>query len=123
MYDDVDKDVVYEYKGCQYQAPLGFEGPIPASFQEMYIPNAFTPNENGVNDFFKPVTQDPVYIKEFLIMNRWGEIIHRDADVWLDESFQGWDGTYKGMKVPPGQYVYRVTVECAESKVGTVQIL
>ena len=70
----------------------------------VYVPNAFTPNDNGVNEMFLPVFygSDPVNY-DFYIFNRWGELIfdahHPDV---------GWDGTYNGVKSPEGVYVYKI---------------
>ena len=70
----------------------------------VYVPNAFTPNDNGVNEIFLPVFNglDPVNY-DFYIFNRWGELIfdahHPDV---------GWDGTYNGVKSPEGVYVYKI---------------
>lgn len=68
-----------------------------------YVPNTFTPDANGSNDFFLPIMTsgfDPNDYK-MLIFNRWGEV--------LFESFNpniGWDGTYNGKIVPDGVYVW-----------------
>ena len=66
-----------------------------------YIPDAFTPNEDGVNDFFYGQGE---YITEYnmKIFDRWGEMIFESND----EEFY-WDGSYKGKKVESGQYVYK----------------
>lgn len=70
---------------------------------EIYIPNTFTPNEDGVNEIFsvKGIGIDKIKI---WIFNRWGELLYS----WdcLDDC--GWDGFYKGKRVPNGVYVYRL---------------
>lgn len=67
---------------------------------QVFIPNAFVPS--GLNTIFKPVN---VYVNtedyDFLIFNRWGEVIFETHD-----PSQGWDGTYKGHKADGGVYVY-----------------
>jgi len=58
----------------------------------LYVPNSFTPNNDGVNDFFKPIIsgEDPdEYF--FEIYNRWGEAIFSTKDV-----SQGWSGKHRG---------------------------
>ena len=58
---------------------------------ELYIPNSFTPNHDGTNDFFKPVMSCEPLEYEFVIYNRWGEMI------WYTEDFdEGWMGDSKG---------------------------
>ncbi len=63
-----------------------------------YFPNAFTPNSNGKNDLYMAYG---VGIKSFRmrIFDRWGELIFETTDLYT-----GWDGTYKGKKLPGGIY-------------------
>lgn len=69
-----------------------------------YIPNAFTPNADGINDVF---TGKGYGIKEYVmyIFDRWGEKIYETTDL-----NKGWDGTFKGAEVQQDVYVYRVDV-------------
>lgn len=71
----------------------------------LYIPNAFTPNGDGMNDYFS-VSVIGAAKFEFLIFNRWGELLYETRDT----DFQ-WDGIHKGEKVPNGVYVYQVYME------------
>jgi gliding motility-associated-like protein len=70
-----------------------------------FIPNAFTPNGDGLNDVFIPVVapNEINYEFEFYIFNRWGELIYQS-----DAANRGWDGTYKGIKVPADVYVWKL---------------
>jgi gliding motility-associated-like protein len=66
----------------------------------LFIPNSFTPNADGINEFFKPSYCLPRnYIMR--VFNRWGEKIYETQDI-----SQGWDGRYKGITVPEGAYTY-----------------
>lgn len=72
----------------------------------IFIPNAFTPNGDGVNDYF---TFDGVGIESFEaeIFNRWGERIFR----WNESSpVQGWDGTNSGQPSKMDAYIYKIRV-------------
>lgn len=66
-----------------------------------YIPDAFTPNEDGVNDEFFGQGE---YISQYnmQIFDRWGEMIFESNE----EEFH-WDGTYSGSQVEAGQYIYK----------------
>lgn len=89
----------------------------------VYIPNSFTPNNDGVNDIFIPVCS---YIGEngysFKIFNRWGELIFYSTD-----SQMGWDGTYKGQPVPSQSYSYILIYENGFGqkfrKLGAIQLI
>ena len=72
----------------------------------VYVPNAFTPDGNGFNNDFKPVTDniDPDQYR-FSIYNRWGELIYHTEIV--DNS---WNGTYLGEDVADGVYVWKVLI-------------
>jgi len=72
--------------------------------EPFYLPNAFTPKGDGLNDEFKPVQRyDFVKTYHLSIYNRWGEMIFEIGDIE-----QGWDGKHKGSIAPQGTYVYRI---------------
>ncbi len=66
----------------------------------IFIPNAFSPDGDGLNDYFKPDTR---FIKSYTlsIFDRWGELIFYEQN-----SQNGWDGSYKGSKATSGTYVF-----------------
>lgn len=70
-----------------------------------YIPNAFTPNNDGVNDIWFVVSTCAKSYK-CSIFNRWGTKL-----IDLTTISEGWDGTYKGELVPDGIYVYVLELE------------
>ena len=91
-----------------------------------YLPNAFTPNGDGLNDSFRAI-QRYDYVKKYhlYIYNRWGQRIYETTDI-----NKGWDGTFKGNPCMQGAYVYRIVYEESgqqptESKVveGTVMLI
>ena len=69
----------------------------------LYIPSAFTPDDNGNNDFYKVYTNLTGYFKMSLY-NRYGEKLFETTD-----PNNGWDGNFKGAKQPFGTYTYVVT--------------
>jgi gliding motility-associated-like protein len=86
--------------------------------RDIYVPNIFTPNEDGVNDFFNVFT-DPVTvtkIKSFQVFSRWGEAVYELKDFVAGSLSGGWDGTYKGEKMNPGVFVWQVVVEYVDGK-------
>ncbi|MDN5204520.1 gliding motility-associated C-terminal domain-containing protein [Fulvivirgaceae bacterium BMA10] len=86
---------------------------IELKFQEcncIVFPNAFTPNENGLNDKFKPVVRCQLLSYELLILNRWGELIFNSNN----PSF-GWDGYFEGKISPTGTYAYKVNYSFTNS--------
>jgi gliding motility-associated-like protein len=91
-----------------------------------YLPNAFTPNGDGLNDSFGVIPRYDYISKYHLsIYNRWGQRIYETTDI-----NKGWDGTYKGSPCMLGAYVYHIVYEefgqqPMESKVekGTVMLV
>ena len=89
---------------------------VPIELFAVWVPNAFTPNGDGVNDLFYFVSLNQLEDVTFEIFNRYGERIHHAYAKTLDSSLQdqviktfAWDGTYKGNKVPLGTYFYRLS--------------
>jgi gliding motility-associated-like protein len=75
---------------------------VSAECSSIYLPSAFTPNGDGLNDVFMAFGID---LKDFqlVIYNRWGEKIFQTQDITL-----GWDGTYRGAPSPLGLYVWEL---------------
>lgn len=76
----------------------------------VYIPNAFTPNGDGLNDVFQA---KGFYIEKFemTIYDRWGEKIF-----YSDDIYKGWDGTIKGKVIENSVYVWKATVVDTKKK-------
>lgn len=73
---------------------------------EYYIPNAFTPNGDGLNDVFRAVGLYRDIDFSLLVYNRWGEMVFQSDDI-----DQGWDGTIKGQQASPDTYVWIIHVD------------
>ena len=69
----------------------------------IYIPNVFTPNNDGLNDNFYAVMQCELSEYEMFIFNRWGRVIFQSTD-----QTEVWDGRYNGVEVTDGVYFYRM---------------
>lgn len=88
-----------------------------------YVPNSFTPNNDGVNDLFHPRVAD-VLKYHLAVYNRYGECIFQSVDP--DES---WDGTHNEQKCPSGTYNWVITYlkyaapETELRKTGTVSLI
>lgn len=75
----------------------------------VYVPNAFTPNGDGVNDFLMIRTVYPLEEVVFRIYNRWGEKVFETND-----SSIGWDGYYKGNLSESGAYSFYLKTKCKD---------
>jgi gliding motility-associated-like protein len=72
------------------------------------VPNAFTPNGDGVNDIVR-VRGFGIARMTFRIYNRWGQLVFQSASL-----SQGWDGKYKGVLQPMDAYGYSLEVEFSD---------
>jgi gliding motility-associated-like protein len=104
--------------GCQDVTEFPIEVKYP---EDLYIPNAFTPNGDDKNDYFS-IKMEHVIELHVGIYNRWGEQIYSSDD----PAFQ-WDGTMNGHKVEEGVYVYKIKAKGYHGKhfsyYGTVAIV
>lgn len=85
-------------------------------FDKMYIPDAFSPNGDGINDTFQ-IANGNELIDEISIYNRWGETVFHSAGY-----SNPWDGTFKSDSVPAGHYVYKIKT-AIHTYQGTLMIL
>jgi gliding motility-associated-like protein len=83
--------------GCQSSDKLKIGSDCISTY---YIPEAFTPNGDLLNDVFKP-TLENVEEYSLSIYNRWGEKVYETKNIE-----QGWDGSYAGKKCDQGMYMY-----------------
>lgn len=87
--------------GCQSRA----SSVIKIEF-DFYMPNAFTPNGDGLNDIFRIPRQSRTGIQYFAIYNRWGQLVFRTTDPQA-----GWDGKLNGKSASAGAYTYVIKGE------------
>jgi gliding motility-associated-like protein len=78
----------------------------------IFIPNTFSPNSDGVNDQFYTRGKGLFTIKTMRVFNRWGELMMERKECQPNDPSCGWDGTYKGAKASSDVYVYVIEVLC-----------
>ncbi len=102
---------------------VGFE-----DCRQVFFPNAFSPDGDGINDVFLPFDQGDVeQIVLFQVFDRWGGLVFDRREVRPNAVDQGWDGTVRGRDANPGAYVWRATVRfrdgVTEDRQGSVLLL
>ncbi len=82
-----------------------------AVVKECYLdmPNTFSPNGDGINDYFFPrqLLSGNIIAFSLQIFNRWGQQVFETQNT----EGRGWDGYFKGMPQPQGVYIYRIAVQ------------
>lgn len=79
---------------------------------QTFIPNAFTPDGDGINDILMVRAQGVVMVKSFRVFNRWGEVVFERSSFRPNDQAFGWDGKIHGVVGGPDVYVYTAEVVC-----------
>lgn len=107
----------YDINGCLVTARVFVE--VDKNLN-VYIPNIFTPNGDGQNDYFQPYTGTGVErIISFQVFDRWGELIHQARNIPPlegDDPLVAWDGTFNGNRMNAGVFVYLVEVQMLDGE-------
>jgi gliding motility-associated-like protein len=86
--------------------------------RNLFIPNIFSPNGDGVNDlFFINANKSVSLIKNMKVFNRWGAVVFEGNDLLPNASNAGWNGFYRGKPANPGIYVWTAQVEYLDGEV------
>lgn len=72
------------------------------SESQIYIPNVFTPDNDGINDLFSITGQGIRIINHLKIYNRWDELVFQHDNFVVGDKSGSWNGRYKGELAPPG---------------------
>jgi gliding motility-associated-like protein len=74
----------------------------------IYVPQIFSPNEDGQNESFT-VYGDPDLVQDVALLriyDRWGELVFEQQSLTINDEAAGWQGTLRGRPVLPGVYVW-----------------
>ncbi|NDC40112.1 MAG: gliding motility-associated C-terminal domain-containing protein [Chitinophagia bacterium] len=91
--------------GCHAEDSVFFS---PKECCTVTFPNAFTPNNDGHNDYFRPVFKGYHRFHSFRVANRWGQTVYETIN-----SDGGWDGTMNGVPQDMGVYFYFIRFDCS----------
>lgn len=87
----------------------------------VYVPNAFSPNGDNINDFFTLYPGPTVVnVKNFMVFDRWGEMVYEHQNFDPAQPATGWDGTLDGKPMNPAVFAWFAEVELAD---GTVEFM
>jgi gliding motility-associated-like protein len=93
-----------------------------------FIPNVFSPNHDGVNDYFGPSPSPSISTVEYIgIFNRWGDLVFEADNIASDDEKHFWDGNFKGKYADVGVYAYLIRLRMKNGKIinakGSVTLL
>jgi gliding motility-associated-like protein len=84
---------------------------LPCTPDFVFVPTAFTPNGDGLNDILYARGKALVEIKTFIVSNRWGNVMYSSNNIK-----EGWDGTFRGQLAPTDAYVWYVKGICTNGE-------
>jgi gliding motility-associated-like protein len=90
---------------------------VLCSSNNLFVPNTFSPNGDGMNDVFYVRGTGLSRIQSMLIFNRWGQVVFEKKDFAANDPSAGWDGTINGKPAPVDVYVYTLEVICNNSQI------
>jgi large repetitive protein len=79
---------------------------------QVYIPNGFSPDGDGVNDLFVIRSAGIVTVKYFRIFNKWGELVFEQNNFSTNDFSKAWNGKIRGVLSPPDVFVYTAEIMC-----------
>lgn len=119
-----DKDITYKTTvrtqyGCE--AKDEFKVTVLCNKGAVYIPTAFTPNNDGLNDVFFVSGYGIARVKHFSVFDRWGKQVFRKDNFAAGDRSSGWNGKVMNLDITVSTtFVYVAEVECSE---GTTFVL
>ena len=102
-------EIVWEFGALDYEPFRIF-----LAESNIDVPNAFSPNGDGINDYFNVYNVKSIVEFNAAIYNRWGQQLYSWGINEIDCEECGWDGTYKGKPVKDGVYFVVVTARGAD---------
>lgn len=79
--------------------------------RRIYAPNVFSPNNDGLHDYFYLQSPDFGIIRSFRVFDRWGNVLYSSGSDVFNDLSGGWDGNSRGKPLPPGVYIWQAEVE------------
>jgi len=86
--------------------------------RSVFIPNAFSPNLDGYNDFFYVQSDASVSkVNRLAVFDRWGAALFETQNILPNEERVGWDGSFKGEYLTPGVFIYFAEIEFVDGAI------
>ena len=107
--------LLFNENGCSAESKVSV---LVRPQYEVYVPNAFSPNGDGINDSFMLQSDDNVkQVRRMAIFERWGGLVFSAENFQPNDINVGWDGKWRNEPAPQGMYVWVAEVEFLDGKV------
>ncbi len=119
------KVTVVDDNGCRASSNIVVR--VLCENRNYFIPNTFSPNNDGQNDVFYPRGRSLDRIQSMRIFNRWGELVFEKKNFPANSQADGWNGMIRGQQAASDAYVYIIEIICDNGQVvplkGNVTLL
>jgi len=118
--------VIFDKNSCSIQLIASIEVVVD---RNLFVPNVFTPNDDGINDFITVYGEIGMRIKSLAIFSRWGELVFEVNNVAASDPELGWHGRFgdSDEELMPGVYVYHAMVVyidgSEETRIGDITLI
>ena len=91
---------------------------VNKSENALYIPNAFSPNGDGINDYFTVFGNRSVkQVEKLSVFSRWGELVYERSGFQANDPVTGWDGAMRGKPFTPGVFTWMAEIRFLDDQV------
>lgn len=84
--------------------------------RKIYTPNAFSPNGDGINDWFFIQTPSPIPINRMQIFDRWGGLVFERTNIFTNAETDGWDGRQNNQILENGPYIWWAELDFGDQR-------
>ena len=89
--------------------------------ESVFIPNSFSPNNDGMNETFYPRGKGLFNVKSFMIFNRWGQLLFEKYNISPNNAADGWTGKYNNQSLITDVYIYVMEIVCENGAIIPVK--
>lgn len=107
--------IAFNPGGCSTESTLKLT--VTCNDDNVYIPNTFSPNNDGANDVFFPRGKGIATARSLKIFNRWGGVVFQKNNFTINDHSAGWNGLYNNQPAPADVYVYQLEVICQNNQI------
>lgn len=118
------RSITYTFSGVSADGCIGVDSVqiLVLPFRDVFVPNAFSPNDDGVNDHLAVFGgKEVLKIRTFRVFSRWGELIFEGRDFEPNVPSAGWDGRFKGRPMGQGLYAWVAEIEFIDGVVAVYE--
>ena len=87
----------------------------------LFIPNTFSPNNDGNNDWFFPRGKGEFNVRSFSVFNKLGQLVYQKNNLSVNNERDGWNGNYYGNPAPTDVYFYSIEIICSNAHTFTMK--